>query len=121
MEILWWLPFGQVPEINSEELHDQLHEATPPVIIDVRTNTEFAQGHIAGAVNVPITEFKSRLASLDLRKDQSVVAVCRAARRSIPAVRLLKRAGIKDACQLEGGMLAWAKADMPTVDPGQGK
>ena len=121
MSILWWLPFGKVPEINSEELHKQLQAARSPVVIDVRTSSEFEQGHIAGAINVPVTSLKSRLASLDLQVDQPVVALCRSARRSIPAVRLFKRAGMEDACQLQGGMIAWEEAGMPTVVPNEGK
>jgi len=116
MDLLWWLPFGQVPEINSEELHAQLQEAPPPLVIDVRTNLEFAQGHIDGAINVPITELNSRLESLDLYTDNSVVAICLTAHRSIPAVRLFQEAGIEDACQLEGGMLAWNRAGFPTTE-----
>ena len=116
MDLLWWLPFGQVPEINSEELHDQLQEESTLVVVDVRTQSEYEAGHIDGAVNVPITELKSRLASLQLKKDRPVVAVCRSAHRSIPAVRLFKKSGIENACQLQGGMLAWEKAGLPTVD-----
>ena len=121
MSILWWLPFGKVPEINSEELHKRLQVVRSPVVIDVRTSSEFEQGHIAGAINVPVTSLKSRLASLDLQVDQPVVALCRSARRSIPAVRLFKRAGMEDACQLQGGMIAWEEAGMPTVVPNEGK
>lgn len=116
MDLLWWLPFGQVPEINSEELHDQLQQESTLVVVDVRTQTEYEAGHIDGAVNVPITELKSGLASLELQKDRPVVAVCRSAHRSIPAVRLFKKSGIENSCQLQGGMLAWEKAGLPTVD-----
>jgi len=121
MKKFWWLPFGKVPEINSKELQEQLQAADSPVVIDVRTSSEFEQGHIAGAINVPVTSLKSRLASLDLQVDQPVVALCRSARRSIPAVRLFKRAGMEDACQLQGGMIAWEKEGLPTVSPGQDK
>lgn len=116
MDLLWWLPFGRVPEIDGEELHGRLQDAPSPVVIDVRTHLEFAQGHIDGAINVPITELKSKLDSLELEKDHQVVAVCRSAHRSIPAVRLFRDAGIKQACQLQGGMLAWEDAGLPTVD-----
>jgi rhodanese-related sulfurtransferase len=116
MQLLWWLPFGKVPEIDSEVLHTQLQEARPPIVIDVRTHMEYDAGHIDGAVNVPITELKSRLDSLELQKGHPVVAVCRAAHRSIPAVRLFKRFGIVNSCQLQGGMLAWNNAGLPTVD-----
>ena len=116
MDLLWWLPFGEVPEIDGEELYKRLKETPAPVVIDVRTNLEFAQGHIDGAINVPITELNSRLESLDLYTDNSVVAICLTAHRSIPAVRLFQEAGIEDACQLEGGMLAWNRAGFPTTE-----
>ena len=119
MNLLWWLPFGSVPEIDGKELQEQLQSTRSPVIVDVRTQTEFEQGHIAGACNVPVTNLKSRLASLNLQKNHPVVAVCRSARRSIPAVRLFKRAGMESACQLQGGMIAWEKAGLPTVVPDQ--
>jgi rhodanese-related sulfurtransferase len=121
MDLLWWLPFGEVPEIDGEELYDQLQEAAAPVVIDVRTSLEFAQGHIAGALNVPITDLKSKLTSLKLKKNHPVVAICLSAHRSIPAVRLFEEAGIKKACQLQGGMLAWQKAGLPTIKPGEGE
>jgi len=119
MKTPWWLPFGKVPEINSKELCERLQDTRSPVVIDVRTPSEFTQGHISGAVNVPITELKSRLVSLDLNSGQPVVAVCRSARRSIPAARLFEGDGMKKVCQLQGGMLAWEKAGLPTVEPGE--
>jgi rhodanese-related sulfurtransferase len=119
MDLPWWLPFGEVPEIDGEELYDRLQEAAAPVVIDVRTPLEFAYGHIEGAVNVPITDLKSRLASLKLRKDHPAVAICLSAHRSIPAVRLFEEAGMKKAYQLQGGMLAWQKAGLPTVKSGE--
>ena len=119
MSILWWLPFGKVPEIDSKELRKRLQAAHSPVVIDVRTTSEFEQGHIADAINVPVTSLKSRLASLDLETNQPVVTVCRSAHRSIPAVRLFKRAGMEEACQLQGGMIAWEKAGMQMVVPDQ--
>lgn len=112
MALPWWLPFGAVPERSPAALAAALEGASPPLLLDVRTPAEFAAGRIAGATNVPITELRARLPTLGLRPGTPVVAICLSAHRSIPAVRLLRAAGL-DAAQLQGGMLAWRRAGMP--------
>lgn len=64
------------------------------------------------SINAPITELKSLLASLSLDSNRPVVAICRSAHRSIPAVRLLRARGF-DASQLQQGMQAWWRAGLP--------
>ncbi|MBT5073933.1 MAG: rhodanese-like domain-containing protein [Kordiimonadaceae bacterium] len=104
----WWLPFGSVPEVSSESLANNIMDAKlAPQILDVRSPGEWKGGHIPGAINVPIGELKGRLSSLALDKEKPVVAICLHARRSIPAVRLLKAKGYQNVTQLEGGMTAW--------------
>ena len=114
MRLLWWLPFGKVPEVSPEKLDTMCKEGSArPQIIDVRTSAEWRSGHIAGAVHVPITELGARIDRLQLDGARPIVAICRAAHRSIPAVRLLQRHGFRNACQLQGGMLAWRRAELP--------
>ena len=110
----WWLPFGHVPEINADELNARLTGHRPLQIIDVRSGAEWRRSHIPGAVSVPISELKARIASLQLDAQEPVVAICLSAHRSIPAVRLLKAQGFENTVQLKGGMLAWWKKDYPT-------
>jgi rhodanese-related sulfurtransferase len=119
MGLFWWLPFGKVPEIAPKKL-DMMRKdrSTRPQIVDVRTGAEWRSGHIAGAIHVPITELGSRIASLQLDRTRPVIAICRAAHRSIPAVRLLQRHGFRNACQLQGGMLAWRQAELPVEGDG---
>ena len=114
MGLFWWLPFGKVPEISPTKLDTMRKDgAARPQIIDVRTSAEWRSGHIAGAIHVPITEFGSRIDSLQLDGTRPIVAICRSAHRSIPAVRLLQQHGFRNACQLQGGMLAWRQAELP--------
>ena len=110
----WWLPFGRVPEIDAGELYAALDGDRPPVIIDVRTPTEWHRSRIRGAVSVPVHELKRRLSSLGIETQQPIVAICLSAHRSIPAVRLLQARGFENAVQLKGGMLAWWKKEYPT-------
>ncbi len=113
-DAFWWLPFGTVPETSPAELQKQLNSPRPPQLIDVRTRMEWKESHIHGAPSVPINELKSRLDSLGLDPKRPVVAICRSAHRSIPAVRILKGKGYSNASQLTGGMLAWWDAKLPT-------
>ena len=110
-----WLPFGRVPEITAPQLHAWLDDGPGPQLLDVRTPAEWQSGHIEGARNVPLRELPRRLPTLGLETDRTVVAICLSVHRSVPAVRMLKRAGFVEAVQLGGGMRAWREHGLPTV------
>ena len=46
----WWWTFGEVAEIDAEELNQQVEQDVPMQIVDVRTEGEYLEGHIKGAV-----------------------------------------------------------------------
>jgi rhodanese-related sulfurtransferase len=110
MQVPWWWPFGSVPGVGADELLAALASPQPPQLLDVRSRGEFDEDHLPGAVNVPITELRRRLAELRLDRERPVVVICLTAHRSIPGVRLLARAGYRDARQLDGGMLGLRRA-----------
>jgi rhodanese-related sulfurtransferase len=112
MRLPWWLPLGRVPEIAPSELFGRLNREPFPQVLDVRTATEFAAGHVRGAVSVPVTALASRLEALKLDPMRPVVAICLTAHRSLPAVRLLRERGF-DATELAGGMRAWRSLKLP--------
>ena len=94
-----------------------IHELTRPVCrhwqrIDVRSATEFAAGHIPGAVNLPMDEIENRLA--DLQPDQPTILICQAGKRASLTHALL--AGrVPQLSVLEGGTDAWEAAGLPLV------
>lgn len=79
------------------------------VVVDVRPAEEFAAGHIAGAVSMPLGDLTDRIA--DLPSDASVVAYCRGPYcvLSAEAVRRLRAAGVP-AQRLEAGVDDWRRA-----------
>ena len=77
------------------------------VLVDVREPHEFAAGHLDGAVNIPLAELSDRLA--EIPQDATPVFICRSGARSLTACGIALRAGRARACNLEGGMLAWAE------------
>lgn len=76
-------------------------------IIDVRTPAEFAEGHIAGAQNIPVqqSDFTSRVAALDPKATYAVY--CRSGNRSQAAVAQMKAAGITNIYELAIGTNGW--------------
>jgi rhodanese-related sulfurtransferase len=99
--------------IGKEELLRRL-EAGTVVVIDVRPSVEYRQGHIAGALSIPITELAERLK--ELPEDCEVVAYCRGPYcvYADEAVRLLQSCGIP-AARLEDGYPEWAAAGLPVA------
>jgi rhodanese-related sulfurtransferase/DNA-binding MarR family transcriptional regulator len=81
-------------------------------VIDVRPPQEYAQGHIVGALNIPLDKLRRRLK--DLPRDREIVAYCRGpwCVLSYEAVAQLRKAGI-DARRLEDGLPEWRRAGLP--------
>jgi len=81
-------------------------------VIDVRPPEEYQQGHIAGALNIPLDKLKRRLR--ELPRDREIVAYCRGpwCVLSYEAVARLRKAGI-DARRLQDGLPEWRRAGLP--------
>jgi rhodanese-related sulfurtransferase len=84
------------------------------VVLDVRPAAEYANGHIAGARSVPITELRRQLRALP--KDSEVVAYCRGPYcvYADDAVRELNRKGFR-ARRLIDGFPEWKRAGLPVA------
>jgi phage shock protein E len=84
-------------------------------VIDVRTPEEFADGHIAGAVNIPVqsSDFSARIAELDPSTTYAVY--CRSGNRSQPAVAAMSEAGITTVFELSSGTKGWVSEGQPLV------
>lgn len=75
------------------------------VLLDVRTSTEYAAGHIAGAVNISVAGLATQLDAVGPR-DRPVVVYCRSGKRSARAKRVLREAGFSEVYDL-GAMRRW--------------
>ena len=98
---------GGHPQISVEELNSLTGEtdlARRPLVVDVRTPTEFAAGHLPEAVNVPVDELRSRLN--ELSRDRRLVTYCQVGQRGYLALRILRQSGF-DAVNLSGGYKTW--------------
>lgn len=92
---------------------EKLWQAKTNVVLDVRTEKEFAGGHISGAKNLDINsaDFDEKLARLD--KTKIYLVHCAAGSRSARACEKMKRAGFQSLADLSSGFRGWEKAGKP--------
>ena len=81
-------------------------------VIDVRSATEFAAGHIAGAKNLPLEDLAGGK-GLPSNKKIPLVVACASGQRSAKAAAQLKQMGYENAQSLGGGLKAWRDANLP--------
>jgi rhodanese-related sulfurtransferase len=91
---------GNVATITYPQL---LKEKNQYVLVDVRTPTEFKDGHIDGSVNIPVDDLRDRYT--ELPQDKELVTICRVGMRGYIGARILMQHGFK-VKNLAGGMLS---------------
>ena len=103
-------PQDRITILHVNDFEELVHKGTVRVI-DVRTRSEFAEGHIAGAENVDVNqpEFIERL-----RLKGDVAVYCRTGKRSQKAAMMIAEQGY-NVYDLGGGIMAWRQSGNPTV------
>ena len=91
----------------------QLINREKAVVIDVCEPDEFAQGHVAGAKNVPLAQIEDQLPKLVKNKTSPVVLLCQAGSRAARAATQAQKLGYTQAQPLAGGLKAWREASLP--------
>ena len=92
---------------------NQLSNRESAVFLDIRDDGEYRGGHIPEAIHIPVKQLADRIAELNKHKDCPVIAYCRSGSRSNGAGRLLKKHGFENVYNLDGGIAAWQKANLP--------
>ena len=89
--------------------------ADDTLVLDVREDSEYKQGHIANALHIPLGQLKQRLNELDKYRDHTLVIYCRTGHRSNNAAALLSKRGFDKVHNLAGGLVAWQNANLPVT------
>ncbi|MBK5213278.1 MAG: rhodanese-like domain-containing protein [Flavobacteriaceae bacterium] len=95
-------------DLTKQQWCEQCENDDNAVILDVRTDAEFEEGFIPGALQIDIcngSEFLKKAKELDPEK--SYFVYCRSGGRSGQACMLLNSVGIKNAYNLKGGIMEW--------------
>jgi thioredoxin len=100
-------------DVSATEFQSQLASSDDKQIVDVRTNDEYTNGHIEGAILADISSNMFQEVAAKLDKDKPVFVYCLSGGRSSSAASQLKEIGFKSITNLSGGMLAWQSANLP--------
>ena len=92
--------------ISAQEAKQLMDTETNYVILDVRTEEEFAEGRIAGAILIPDYEIKQRAEAILTDKSQLILVYCRSGRRSKLASADLSDMGYQNVKEF-GGIIDW--------------
>jgi rhodanese-related sulfurtransferase len=115
MELLQDAPglVERTERLTAAALAEQLASPRPPLLVDVRSEREWQTGRIDGAVNVPLSRLRERIATLP--PERVLVTYCASGYRSAIAASMLRREGRRTVGDLVGGLAAWQAARLETV------
>ena len=99
----------RVPEVQVPELVELLGRDDAPLLVDVREQQEWDEGHIPGAVHVPRGFLESRIAGV-ASPDQEIVIACAGGVRSLLAGTTLQDMGYGNVKSLAGGFTRWKQS-----------
>lgn len=100
-----------LPALIDPQTVNLLRERTDVLLIDVREQAEYNEGHIPGITLMPMGEIPNRLA--EIPKDKTVVVTCRSGNRSSQVASFLQEQGFTNIHDMQGGLVAWQQAGLP--------
>ena len=98
-----------VEEVSTDEVKEKIDTEESVQVVDIRSNQQFKQGHIPGAINIPMAEFPQRVQEHSWGDD--IVVACPIGQSSIQAARLLESFegvdGEASVASMAGGYEEW--------------
>ncbi|MFZ0545071.1 MAG: rhodanese-like domain-containing protein [Candidatus Promineifilaceae bacterium] len=106
-------------DININNLADTVNvqtvsavkESADVLVLDVREQWEYDEGHIPGVTLIPVSEVSNRLS--EIPTDKEVIVTCRSGNRSSQVAEYLRQQGYDNIHNMDGGILAWEAAGLP--------
>ena len=92
--------------ITPQKAKELMKNESDYVILDVREQDEFEEGHIEGAILIPYTQINAKAEEILLQKDQLILVYCRSGRRSKIAAEALVNLGYTNVKEF-GGIIDW--------------
>lgn len=105
-----WEGYG---DVTVDEAWNIIQDKPNLVILDVRTQAEYDDGHIEGAILIPHTELADRLDEVDTSDE--ILVYCRTGNRSAVAMEILEDAGSTKLYHMTNGITDWIAEGYPVV------
>lgn len=91
----------------------QLLNHNDAIMLDVREDNEYKDGHILDALHIPLGKLGDRMDELEKFREKSIIVSCRSGHRSASACAKLRKSGFENIYNLKGGVMAWQSAGLP--------
>jgi hydroxyacylglutathione hydrolase len=104
-------PVARIEPIGPERLAQLLGEEDPPLVLDVRREAEYTEGHISGSLHIPYGELTRRLE--ELPRNRTLATICKGGKRSGLAASVLQREGFETIHVARGGVGTWTSEGRP--------
>lgn len=101
---------GRIREVTVEEVKPRLDAGEKPLIVDVREESEWAAGHLPGAVHLGKGILERDIEKLVPDTGTELILYCGGGYRSALAAESLVRMGYSNVCSMDGGVRGWREA-----------
>lgn len=98
---------GDIQSIDSETVYNMISNQEDFVLVDVREEDEYNEGHIPTSILVPLGTIETEFEKEVLDKNKKIVIYCRSGNRSKTAYKIIKDLGYTDIYDL-GGIIDWS-------------
>jgi len=106
------LPIEHANLVSVHELKKRIDDGDDLLVLDVRSDEEWNEGHIEGALHIYVGHLKDRLS--EVSRDKDVYVTCNVGHRGSLGASILLRAEYSRVSNVLGGMSAWKANDFPT-------
>jgi rhodanese-related sulfurtransferase len=83
------------------------------IVLDVREESEYKQGHIINSVHIPLGKLSERMGRLEKYRNRPIITSCASGNRSAQMCSKLRKNGFEKVYNLKGGIYAWQSASLP--------
>lgn len=106
---------ANIQHIDAQALLTLIQQQKAPLILDVRSQQEYQQGHIKGAINIPYDQLKSNSELLNSQQNSEIIIYCRSGARAEKAYKTLHSKGFTQLIYLKGHMNLWQQFHYPLI------
>ena len=99
--------------LDAGQLLQRQQAGQAPLVLDVRGADEYRDGHIAGALNIPVDSLARRAGVLGVPRDSEIVVYCVSGKRAARAQETLVSLGYTHVRLLDGSLNTWRQRHLP--------
>lgn len=108
----------RVRETNCAEVRQRQERGETFHLVDVREESEWARGHLPGAIHIGKGVIERDIESLIPEPQSEIILYCGGGYRSALAADALQQMGYTNVASMDGGWRGWTEAGFPTIRPG---